>query len=312
MGTDAATAVNSTPGLNDWWRLNPEYEYFLLSEKDCVSLVRQAAPLWWQWAYESQITGAQRSDLVRMLLLYHFGGVYVDSDTIPRRPLRTVIPAEASLVMPPRISFELLISEPRHPMIGMVTVAFAMAAGREAINVRNDCPVCREAKPHLPRNTSHCSCRDSRTCVLVTGPDLFSELWAGASMSSGCEFHSTYPRFRGCERATKGLPQQLSALRQTQSCADENVSVVDYKGNLRGWDCGIARHRHCGMLGVPCSPSHYTQRTAWFHKMPEKPPRAASSYATRTWPSPHWPLGDSLPYGECEKEFMADLKAVGR
>jgi mannosyltransferase OCH1-like enzyme len=51
VGSSATVAIERTPHLSRWWLLNPEYDYHLLSERDCTSFVHAVAPPWWRWVY---------------------------------------------------------------------------------------------------------------------------------------------------------------------------------------------------------------------------------------------------------------------
>ena len=73
--TDAAATVAASPLIRTWLTLNPEYEYHLLEEVDCQSFVDTVGTASQRQAYRSLATGAGRSDMFRVLILLHLGGV---------------------------------------------------------------------------------------------------------------------------------------------------------------------------------------------------------------------------------------------
>jgi mannosyltransferase OCH1-like enzyme len=72
--------------------------------------------------YESYPHPIQRADAVRYFLLYHYGGIYLDLDLAPYRPLTPLLqyPSFACLTMPTGISNDALGSVPRHPFYKLV------------------------------------------------------------------------------------------------------------------------------------------------------------------------------------------------
>jgi inositol phosphorylceramide mannosyltransferase catalytic subunit len=82
-------------GLVDWMRgLNPEYEYRFFDDAAMDAFVQEHGPkvnerVW--VAYQRLGVGAARADLWRYLLMYVWGGVYLDVDSLIVRPLREMI-----------------------------------------------------------------------------------------------------------------------------------------------------------------------------------------------------------------------------
>ena len=62
-----------------WKRFNPNWEYHLWNKKEMVELVDSYFP---EWAnlYHSLPFNIQRLDMIRYMILYCHGGVYVDLD----------------------------------------------------------------------------------------------------------------------------------------------------------------------------------------------------------------------------------------
>jgi inositol phosphorylceramide mannosyltransferase catalytic subunit len=69
-----------------WRALHPEYEYRLWTDADNDALVRQEFPQYYS-LYRSFSREIYRADLARCLYLWRFGGVYIDLDVEPLRPL---------------------------------------------------------------------------------------------------------------------------------------------------------------------------------------------------------------------------------
>lgn len=82
-------------GLVAWMRgLNPEYEYRFFDDTAMDAFVKEHGPKVdgrvWE-AYKRLAVGAARADLWRYLLMYVWGGIYLDVDSLIVRPLREMI-----------------------------------------------------------------------------------------------------------------------------------------------------------------------------------------------------------------------------
>jgi Glycosyltransferase sugar-binding region containing DXD motif len=69
-----------------WRALHPDFEYRLWTDAQNDAFVRQEFPDWYE-LYRSFTREIYRADMVRCLYLLRFGGVYVDLDVEPLRPL---------------------------------------------------------------------------------------------------------------------------------------------------------------------------------------------------------------------------------
>jgi mannosyltransferase OCH1-like enzyme len=63
-------------------RLNPRFKYFLYDDNDCREFIKTHFKPDVLWAYDSLIPGAYKADLWRYCVLYEYGGVYADVDTL--------------------------------------------------------------------------------------------------------------------------------------------------------------------------------------------------------------------------------------
>lgn len=78
--------------------MNFEYSYNFSDDDDIQMFIKQHYPLYIE-PYKSLIPGAYKSDLFRYLILYKYGGVYIDCKSSTIVPLREFIPSNASFVM---------------------------------------------------------------------------------------------------------------------------------------------------------------------------------------------------------------------
>ena len=95
MQTGATPEAARSPFVLAWRQLNPEYAHILLTDTEASDFVRATASAAERAAYAALVTGSQRSDLLRLLFLREFGGIYADCDTEPTLPLRVFVPESA-------------------------------------------------------------------------------------------------------------------------------------------------------------------------------------------------------------------------
>ena len=80
------STTNISPGFQqivDLWKiLNPEYEYCFYDNNDCDIFIKENFDERIYNAYCKIIPGAFKADLWRYCVLYKYGGVYVDIDTL--------------------------------------------------------------------------------------------------------------------------------------------------------------------------------------------------------------------------------------
>ena len=78
----ASFPINNLPNeikdvLDHCNKKNPNYIQIYLDDNDCILFIKEYYPEYYT-AYMSVIPGAFRSDIVRLLLLYKYGGIYAD------------------------------------------------------------------------------------------------------------------------------------------------------------------------------------------------------------------------------------------
>lgn len=232
VDVNASTFVSGSALLTNWSSLNPEYDWHIFDDADCNSFMDAVATPQQRWAYQSLATGAARSDLFRVIVLLYLGGVYADVDVELRRPLRTVLPPNASMVMSPRVSTEWLMMEAGHPLLRVLAKSIVTNVQRQVDLWRADSPA---------------KCSGIHGCVIgVTGPERFLLSFVLCARSLGCAVSLTYyPHFISCANSSS------EAMRASRRCVDEELvnrphwRAAELPHMVRGWDCGIAMHRHC-------------------------------------------------------------------
>lgn len=70
---------------------NPEYEYHFYDDLDIENFIKQEYGKDVQRAYNALQIGAAKADLWRYLVLYRYGGVYIDIDSCINKPLKDFI-----------------------------------------------------------------------------------------------------------------------------------------------------------------------------------------------------------------------------
>ena len=78
--------------------MNFEYNYKFYDNDNVDLFIKEHYPQYLK-AYQSLIPGAYKADLFRYLILYKYGGVYIDCKSTTIVPLRDFIPPDANFVM---------------------------------------------------------------------------------------------------------------------------------------------------------------------------------------------------------------------
>lgn len=80
---------------------NPEYTYRLFDDADIKEFILEyyGEAIWGYYQRISPVYGAARADFFRYLLVYQFGGVYLDIKSSLDRPLREVLLAEDRFIL---------------------------------------------------------------------------------------------------------------------------------------------------------------------------------------------------------------------
>jgi mannosyltransferase OCH1-like enzyme len=97
-----------------WRRHHPEWELRFWTEANLPTTFRRRE------AYERDRIPAERSDIIRLEVLWLYGGVYIDTDMECRRPIDGLLEGVDLFVVylkPGRITNTVIGSEPGHPLL---------------------------------------------------------------------------------------------------------------------------------------------------------------------------------------------------
>ncbi len=143
--------------INTFIDLNPEYEYRLYDDNDCIEFIKNHYDNDVLDAYNNLIPGAYKADLFRYCVLYITGGCYFDIKQILREPLRNIIDKNDKIILtednnPTAYYNATMLLEKNNPL--MLTIIKQVV-----INVKNkyygNCPLCPTGPCLLYNITNH-------------------------------------------------------------------------------------------------------------------------------------------------------------
>ena len=145
-----------------WKQIHPTYRYTLHRNRGCNNVVSKYYPEYLE-LYNSLVLPVQKADLLRYMIIHHYGGYYADTDTTSVRPLDTVVAASDRCILgldqtqsdSPEYLQWFFGAEPRHPL--MIEIL-------RVIQERN------RIQPCTPD-----ACRDDKYTLWLTGPLAFTE-----------------------------------------------------------------------------------------------------------------------------------------
>ena len=73
-----------------WSEMNPEYDYFFFNDDQIDAFIRMEYGNEIYREYKKIRIGAAKADVWRLLMVYKYGGLYVDMDVTTKRPLRDI------------------------------------------------------------------------------------------------------------------------------------------------------------------------------------------------------------------------------
>ena len=87
--------------LSETWCIkNPNYAYFLYDDDDCEQFIKKYFEIKVYNSYRRLIPGAFKADLWRYCILYIYGGIYVDMDTICLNPIDKFLNEDIEFMTP--------------------------------------------------------------------------------------------------------------------------------------------------------------------------------------------------------------------
>lgn len=84
-----------------WIDLNPEYEYKYMSDEQAEKFIYEYYGKEMHSIFINMPLGVMRGDLWRYLVIYEFGGVYTDLDTLCKKPVSSWIKDEYNMIVCP-------------------------------------------------------------------------------------------------------------------------------------------------------------------------------------------------------------------
>lgn len=233
--------------MQTWQELNPEYDYFVFNDTDCEDMIRatgsQRALLTWQLLRP----GSQRADVCRVLLLQALGGVYADTDVELYKPLRDVLPANASFVTSGSMPFTFLAFSPGHPILQHTSLAQSQRILQTSLSI------------DFPFSSWSSNLCGKKGCVLhVSGPYVFLASVASVMRAASCSItrvHNNdaavgWPCLQSGNEAVRAVHVACKAKRQGKRQRADHV-------------CDFAEHHPCGReddpQSLPCSSSNYRE-----------------------------------------------------
>jgi hypothetical protein len=104
-----------------WKKLNPDYEYKYMNDRDIYKFVKYNYGEEMLSLMNSMKVPVMKADLWRYLVIYKYGGIYCDIDTICNKPIDEWIPHDSKMVVAPENGLHYIqwtfASEPKSPII---------------------------------------------------------------------------------------------------------------------------------------------------------------------------------------------------
>ncbi len=107
-----------------WIHHNPDYEYRYMSDIDAAKFVKENFGQEWFDIFVNVPLGVMRGDIWRYMIIYKYGGVYTDLDTLCLKPISTWMKDEYDMIICPENDVHLcqwtFAAAPGHPVIKSV------------------------------------------------------------------------------------------------------------------------------------------------------------------------------------------------
>ena len=79
-------------------KMNPSYKYKYYNNNDCINFLKKFFPQCVTKAFNKLKPGAFKADLFRYCYLYIKGGIYIDLDLVPLKPLDEILVSNADFI----------------------------------------------------------------------------------------------------------------------------------------------------------------------------------------------------------------------
>lgn len=107
--------------IQSWKDHNPEYRYNYMSDEDAREFIQAFYGDNWVRIFDSVPLGVMRGDMIRYLVIYQFGGVYADLDTLCMKPISSWMVDDADIILAPEGNLEFCVwtfaASPKNPII---------------------------------------------------------------------------------------------------------------------------------------------------------------------------------------------------
>ena len=87
--------------VNTWKDLNPEYEYKYMDDKQAAEFVLSEFGQEWYDLFINVPVGVMRGDMWRYMVVYKYGGVYADLDTLCLKPISSWMLNDKKMIVCP-------------------------------------------------------------------------------------------------------------------------------------------------------------------------------------------------------------------
>lgn len=110
--------------VNSWKDKNPDYEYRYMDDVEVLKFVRKEFGEDWYQIFIDCPLGVMRADIWRYMIIYKYGGVYTDLDTLCLAPIDEWLPKDYDMVICPENDVHLcqwtFAATPGHPILKSV------------------------------------------------------------------------------------------------------------------------------------------------------------------------------------------------
>lgn len=132
--------------ISSWLSNNPDYSWKFMDDKRCDLFVKENFIPEFYSMYKALPIGVMRADVWRVAVVYAYGGVYCDTDTLCLQPISGWVSAQNKLVVGVEVSAGDLLNYtfaavPKHPALLSVLNEFLELFNTDSFMKNSECPV---------------------------------------------------------------------------------------------------------------------------------------------------------------------------
>ena len=134
-------SCEAAANIASWVTLNPRHTHKLWDDAEARAFVAARYPALLPVPYDAYLSGAERADVFRVLVLHALGGVYADIDVAPLRPIDDWPLDDARVALgveyysdrgdDPKLINWVMAAAPGHRLLGAMPALFTQAAARD-------------------------------------------------------------------------------------------------------------------------------------------------------------------------------------